>query len=754
MSSNNSGSAIPSGRVSQLDSRLPVIANPQERVSSGPQIEDAGVALKAVLLQTYPDLPDRCLKVRVEDLLSSVCPPELDLYLVDFDASEVLSDILPILQSHARLLGEAEISAVILNKETVVNAALVDGLKQLGALCHVSVRATADNGLVDFGDLRSLQSVHIVGNPKTAMQIIVPDGVTVEATGTSTTALQKALVFYKNSGGVVSNESRPLHGQRYYRTADEFFQADTQEEAQQVSKKISLNGAASMSITDPVTGEVRLQPIVCRHLVWTWLNPRTAHRAARVAASIAGELAGSSSQVARADVSQEGAGERYSYRELLDTKAIRRKADMGVEVAFDQMVMNGSSALFEAGSPGPMLAAKLAGLRSGQSSHHVVTTNHPYHALGIELRVRMRMHGGQLRPEYVVNLFDPNSTGTHQHLVVDDPSKLMEMNLGDWFKSNSVASLYDWPAAQEQPSHQPTAPAVYVESATIATGEFLFSALHDGHTALMRQSVRCIAAQAATLGSQALEMQLLAGSAGKRGLHYVAVDDYKRPAMLSAFVLEVLAIRGDVLDLDAKCRVLQAQCADGLVLDRILVHGAADSMQAMLGAILTAPGLTPQARLHLLMSPTTSGQPILHRFCSAEIAPPLATRERLACYKTLRDFVAQVVSLAALSEDDKKLFCASAYGPGNARVACGRHALDAGDRGAAVAILMGIFDSTAGPHVKNALIQEMGVTTQEMVMRMRSTMQHPADRNWARVEATEVEAAAAALATALATPAA
>ena len=713
--------------------------------------EDLDVALLGALSAAFPEVGAEELQVFAEDLRACVRPPELKLKDLDSDQVELLQSmptpVWTILQQFALAGSGPGICSVVLNEDSVIDTTLIDGLKQLGTLKHVSVPGRTISSRIDFSALQGLETVHITGDPGQALAIYVPAGVTVHATKTSATSLQKSLVYYTGSQGmgaelpVVLGESRPLQGSRYYRTADKHFDsAASAEEAQIWSAELNVNAGASMEVTNGHTGKTTRQPIVCRHLALRWLDTRIAHRKARDASgpqAASAALTPPDEQVMAATQ----AGQRFSYGDFLSPQDVSKNIDERAEIEFDHMTSQGADALFDGRSPGSMLAGQFSRLRPGQSSHHIITTTDPGHALGLELRVRMRMHGGQMRPEYVVNVYDPNSTGTHQHLVVNDPAKLVDMELGDWLHSSHIAFLYDRPSVRGRLKGEVRAQELYLPETPFGSGAVIHAAVEGGHTALVRDSMKTLVAQASSLGKERLEVEL-AGKVGPfRALHTAAWHMPRSwPEALTAYVQEVLAIPDSVLDADAKRRLLRAEEDEATVLGCTLEFARGDSMKAFVEVVLASPALTPQQRLDLLMSPTPGGQPMLHACCSRMLEPPLSEPQRLAGYDTLRDFVAMVVSSPTLSLDDKKVFCASAMGPEGAKVPAVKHALDVnGDRGAAAAIVLGILESATDAGLRKTLLGQLGVTPQEVIAVFRSRLQHPDDRGWSQALAAQIE---------------
>lgn len=719
--------------------------------------EVLGVVLLEALTAAFPDMEHGELQIFSEVLRACLRPPELKLKWLERDQLELLGSmpttVWTLLQQLALADNGPGIQSVFLNEDSVIDASLLGGLKQLDTLTHLSVPACTPESRIDLSALHGLQTVHIVGDPGEPLSIHVPVGVTVQATRTSATVLQKSLVHYTGRQGgagdpVVLGEPQPLQGTRYYRTADKHFDsAASAMEAQQWSSELNVNAGASMEVTDKHTGKTTRQPIACRHLALRWLDARTAHRNARddarpqAASGLLSSPHATDATDASAGTMPRQARQRFSYEDFLSPQAVGKNVDERTEIEFDRMTSRGADALFNARSPGGMLAAQFKGMQPGQSSHHIITTTDPDHALGLELRVRMGKHGGRMRPEYVVNVYDPNATGTHQHLVVDDPAKLVDMELGDWLHCRHVAFLYHRSPMRAQAQGQVHSPQLYLPDTPVGSGAALHAAVESGHAALVRASVKALALQAPVLGKARLEEEL----AGKVG-PYHALDfaawqmPCSWPQAVTAYVQEVLAIPYSVLDGAAKRRLLRVEDTEGTLLGNTLGLGRGDSMKAFVAEVLAAAALSPQQRLDLLMSPTHTGQPMLHASCSRMLEPPLSEPKRLAGYNTLRDFVAMVVSSPALSVEDKQALCASAMGPEGAKVPAVKHALEAnGDTGAAAAIVLGILESAADASLKRTLMGQLGVTAQEVMAVFRRRLQHPHDRDWSRALAAQIE---------------
>jgi hypothetical protein len=644
--------------------------------------------------------------------------------VLDVSGQDVAFDDLPpeawaALQLCAQDQGHEGITQVNVANGWVLVSSLVDGFKQLPTLERLDLELLERS--LDLGDLRDecprLERVNIVGNVPARFVLMVPAGVRVTASHDSEPSLYKSRVFYRESDGQESSP-RPLHGQIYDHTSRDFGTCNAGPMQQFAVRDLNLNGEAMMQITDRYSGKITPEPIMCRHLAMTWLNDRAAYQAAKVKAALATVSSSSSSSSAGQTPDKPGQVlNHFSYDPYMTGSGISAQVPKNPQELFKGMEARGASALFEPDLFGAMVADQLAGMEPGEFNHFAVVTAN--HMLGVELRVKERRHGGKLRREYVVNLYDPNATATHQRLVVSDLSQLRGMKLANWipraqakyFPENpAFGALYRWPTMDT-----PVPAATYVSEASRATGGFLHASLWMGQPAQVRQAVGSLVAKARSVGSQRLESQLL-GIGGVRavpGLNEAMVAG--RSDVVVEYVNEILGISGDLLDRNAKYRVLRVD--DAPVLAIAIVGGSTESVTAYARAILEAPNnaLTEQETVGLLLSTLSTG-PILAMVCGFTPEMPLGTRD-LAVQDSIRAYI-RLIANSRLGAMHKIALCNPALP--SLGIGAARFALIMRNPGAAAAILLGILESDADVSTKHILLARLAVAPEDVMLLLRA----------------------------------
>jgi hypothetical protein len=701
-----------------------------------------------------PDQPsffDACADL----LLARASGPELNLSdMRDAGSAQFVRDLPPqvwqVMQQQSLASGQQGITSVKLSPElSSGGASLVAGMRELETLESLMISEPPDRDTIDFGDLHGtqLERVQLTGavHPHAALQVFVPTGVSAEATEVTNAVLRKVLVHSVDIDGNVAPESRTLQGIIQDHRARDFDADDLSvpHEAEYRARGVRLNGEATMDVQR--SGQEVQDPIVCRHLTLRWLQDRREHRASKQAHAEAAQA----QQQAAADLAPHP---HFSYRQYATPPAIRAHTGPAKEDDYDRMMTRKAVAVFEPRGFGAMLADFAAKLRPGEVRHFGINTGP--HMLGVELRTRLQSDGST---EWVVNLYDPNQTATHQRVLENDPAALRNLDLASWIGAANVekyfepgtaqvANFYAWPP-EEAEAELEAAPPQYVAQATVGTAAFLNSAMDGQQPELVRESVQALLAKADDLGADELESELRAvGYKGRPALQAVVTG--RRPHQaetLDAYASEILAAPLDVLDAAAKARLLRAEFQGDIVLHRALVGGNTVAVKALVSAVLDAPESAVGRELRwemLFLSASPEGR-LLRNYLRSGAGTPLSTPEKDRC-DALRAYVSAIVGAPSLTLLQKQLLLFNANcladGTPTAQVA-----LRNGNPVAAAAFVVGVLESTAEPALKAIILRGMNVELPRLDMALRR-LPVEADRAWAEPMTRAVHAHAAAAA--------
>lgn len=624
------------------------------------------------------------------------------------------------LQQWALAQGHAGITQLVCDGvPLMVTRQLLSGLRQLCTLERIDIEALSDR--VDFAGLAKtcprLERINFVGQRPAPLLITVPCGVKVSAMQGCGPARQKSRVFHKGSDGRVGPPCA-LHGQVYDHTAADAPGMGPGTLARQIAlREIELNGAAVMQATDPDSGAPTSMAIKCRHLAMTWLSQRAARHAWPAKAPALAPSASPSPGASLAPPSRPVRKHDF-YAGYTSSAALTSQVPGTAEDDYHRMKSRGAGVLFEAGMFGPMIQDQMSRMHAGESRYFALGT--PKHMLGLELKVKYRLHGGVRQREYVINLYDPNITATHQRLVVVDFARLGTMRLSDWMSPERLAayfppgrcvgSLYTWPVVEGAHAH-PVAARSYVSEAVRASGAFLHAAVTDGQAGHVRQAVAGLLARAGSLGPQRLEFEL-AGVDAEVGAALPRSVYRHRGDALAEYVAQLLAVPDDVLARDAKLRLVTAANGMGAPVPwTALSTGRSESLAAYLRAVLEAPddALTAQERLRLLLAEFASW-PILSGFCMMPTRSP-ATPQALAVNESMRTYV-RLIAQSSLPFEHKMALCNPVHAA--FRLTPAEAALKMANPRAAAAIVIGVLESDADSTTRHRLLDALRVNIAEL----------------------------------------
>lgn len=679
-----------------------------------------GTALARLLQDVADDLP---AQIRDNDpqpqdaaleLLARIAGPDLRLSGLDPTLKSFVLAMPPeawqALQRHAQASGGGGITSVRLGAELSGERGLVRGLKELQTLKCILVSPPAGESGIDFGDLQGpegqdgavqLERVILQGDAPRGLWFKVPVGVSVEARGQSRPGLWRSLVYYTDSEGNMVGVPRPVHGQIHDNEAVDFRKpADTYKDDPQIrANEVKLNLRVERADGDF---------IMCRRLAAQMLNDLMT-------------------------------GRPVSFAHYATTSDIERHVLDSVDSDIDRMIAQGSCALYRPERFGEMMEKQYDGMRAGESRLFALTTGG--HMLALQLLVTGASHGGVMRRENVLKLYDPTFTAKHEVItfVGEDLSPLRAKSLADfcvdkhdvdeYFSRGKyfMGSLYRWPPGPARKPDEILPVSIHASEEDIATGGFLYAALEDGHAALVKKSMLAMKAQ--PWGIDKSELAAVGGDPPMPGL-YRAVSTASPPEVVAEYVHQLLQFESRTVNSAEKLALLQAESRGQTVLHCALTSGHANMVQPFVGAVLAAPNaLTRGDRYKLLLSTAYSGQPMLSELCAARPSPSQAAVQEHQ-YDAMHAYLKEIVNSQALSDAEKESLVSAYGGPAGQELPAAKLALNSGNPGAAAAMLLAILESSVPPALRTRLLEALGVKTDEVLSSLSQEQRAGADQVW------------------------
>lgn len=366
--------------------------------------------------------------------------------------------------------------------------ALLAGLSRLPDLQHVHIMLPPGRGTgtLDLGQLQPSHpgrlSIEIDG-PVSDLTIHAPAGSQVRAS-VPEVALHKSRVLYVDGKGLQVGSPVTLAGAAYHHTTGSLL-------PQELSVRMQLNGESKFGSITTSLLEKSGDKIMCRTLGTLWLMERHAHLQARE----------------QAPPESKQAGKPFPYNTFQSTSDIaQRVTDDTIREEEALLFRTRPQALFDTDNFGDMISQQLRQMSPGETRSFAALT--PNHMLSVELRVKERHHGGVLRREYVLNIYDPNETSTHRRVVAHDPAWFLNRPLGTWLPTDTVnryfpgtpklGSLVRWVPPGQRTGPAPQAPSqqtgVHVDMADTQTRQFLILAASRGAADSISLGVRNILA--------------------------------------------------------------------------------------------------------------------------------------------------------------------------------------------------------------------------------------------------------------------
>lgn len=425
---------------------------------------------------------------------------------------------------------------------------LIQSLGSLPALSELDVSLQPDCEVIDLGGLKPQDlgqlAITLRGNAS-GLTVIAPAGSHVKAAN-QCVALHKSRVFYVDAYGQQTGTSRTLAGAAYHHTTDD--------KSQEFSVTTHLNGQATFGSITSTLLDSPGDPIVCRTLSMLWLMQRHQHH--QEGETKAGPGVDTKSY------------RPFSYAFAATAGAISESVTNDT-VHEEEGIMFGSQAdaLFDTDGFGNMLSQQFQRMASGDKRFFMTST--PNHMLGVELQVKEAMHAGTLRREYVVNLYDPNSTTTHTRVVAHDAqwfeSQVLErwlgrVDVGRYFPGDpKIGALVRWIPPSERPVGSSQVPThevdIHVDEADQLTDRFMWAAMSRGAPSAVTASVRGILASDTTADDKWLALR--GENISNRPALEVACDR-DQPATVAAYIRAVLEADTTTLPLRYQLDLLRA----------------------------------------------------------------------------------------------------------------------------------------------------------------------------------------------------
>ncbi len=269
-----------------------------------------------------------------------------------------------------------------------------------------------------------------MGNPHPPLTIILPPHAKALARGDPGAVLAKSRVFFADAQGVVDPRQKPrrLQGAISDRTTPTGFGSGAHLDTQSAIRTNRHNG-----LVGNVDGQPTSKTIWCRHLAMWYLHARMAHHALP------------------------DPKPPFSFDPVLDIAEIEKLDHDLLEAQYDALEEAGPSVVFDQTHIPDMLITACDGIQPGEHRYFGVGADGwpEGHMLSLEISCKRVPHGNGFRMEYGINLYDPNKTATHERLVVEDPSMLLNMGLDRWFSVGEIGQLYplqpSGPVATEEP---------------------------------------------------------------------------------------------------------------------------------------------------------------------------------------------------------------------------------------------------------------------------------------------------------------
>lgn len=622
--------------------------------------------------------------------------PELDLRnLSDAEARCVMD--LPVaawgaIQRHAQDIGAGGVTDVNLGK-LWLNTVL-PGVKQLSTVQVVRLSAEQANVTIDLRSLEGCSefaNLFVEGDPPEPLTIVIPYGVKAEATGATLAALGKSVVFYSNAYGEVdpNQEPRRLHGLVSDRTTPAS-NGGVDLAAQRASRGIENNGKVGL-----VDGARSPTTFVCRHFAMWFLIARRQHHA------LPDPKPPFSFDPVR---SENSTAANLNYEQM--------------ERQWDLLYRSGPTVVFKQDQISQALYAGFEGIQPGERRYFAIAINaQPEgHALSLELSSKLVPHGSGYRTEFAVNLYDPNKTATHERFVVDNPSRLLHMDLGNLFNAMDYAELIPFPPLQEGQKNAQKA-------LNPVTAQFRSSIGVDVGAG------RGMAAHVKTEACKIYDAPN-PGTGMSRLREHLAREFSADRADRASFVEAVLALPPELLNTENKLQIVCGPGTSSLPLPP----------RQILAAVLAAPeqAITDREKASFATW-SKSPQPALHKLCSTGSRGKGVQHG----YEEVYDHVLTIAN-SNLGDQAKKAMITSWYAPlmlssdsedeganqAKATTAA-QQALAFRNCGPSAAFVTAILDCSSSTAGKKALLGALGVSVSDVMNLIGSVVLRAEDEDWA-----------------------
>lgn len=563
---------------------------------------------------------------------------------------------------------------------------------------------------------------------------VVTYPVTDDAGDTKSTKSTKGV---KDTKGGQAHKPRPLANYWYLRRATglddaaraarktaEAFAADANLNARAVFTQASPDGKAA-------SPAAKLnERIVCRHLGMTWLPRRLDSRLAKGTAQ----------------------AQRFSYTPFATAQGIAALVPAQTERDYARLIARRPDVV----TLGPRLGAEMARLFAEMAPGEtrlfgLLTADH---FMTLDLQRLRRDHGGRLRDEFIVDVFDPNRTVSHPRVSLASLDDVQGCSLQDWlpqpywsryFEAGEAPAIALYGYARVQGGQATLHEGVVAEPAFRLPAEwaaepgYLYWSVMADRPAQVRESVAAMLALPAVT-PEALS-QRLGGRGRRQGGPVIASALWSgATAATRAYVEAVARIPAPRLGSSGHFELLAGFGRSLPALHHGVAQGHVETALAYVEAVLACP-LGDIERLMLAMARDLSDRPLALALC--ETPPTDSDLELPAQHRFLHGYVQLILRSDRLGPHDAPLLLASAAStaarePGTAA----QRALACGNARAAGAMVCAVLEMPLPDEKREAALKALGVGVQEVCKAL--TQGGASGAPWlARIEAANTQGAPA-----------
>lgn len=504
-----------------------------------------------------------------------------------------------------------------------------------------------------------------------------------------------------------AHKPRPLANYWYLRRAtglDDAARA-TGQTAEAFAARANLNAQAAFTQAGP-DGKASQpaaklnDPIVCRHLGMTWLPRRLASRLAKGTAQ----------------------AQRFSYTPFATTQDIAALVPAQTERDYARLIARRPDVVTLGPRLGAEAARHFAGMAPGETRLFGLLS--AGHFMTLDLQRLRRDHGGRLRDEFIVGVFDPNRTVSHPRVSLASLDDVQGCSLQDWvpepywssyFESGEAPAiaLYGYADVQggQASLHEGVVaePAFRLPAELAAEPGYLYWSVMADRPEQVRESVAAMLALAA-MTPDALSRRL--GGRGRRKAGPVMANALWSGATAAtrAYVDAISHIPAARLGSSGHMELLAGVGLGLPALHHGVAQGRVETALAYVEAVLASP-LRDIERLVLAMARDLSDRPLALALC--ETPPTDGDLELPAQHRFLHGYVQAILRSDRLGPHDAPLLLASAAStaakePGTAA----QRAIACGNARATGAMVCAVLEMPLSAEKREAALKALGVSVQ------------------------------------------